>query len=141
MRKARHILSKDWKDSRAEIDRIIKEQRIEPDRFRILDIHEDWKGIEDKVYQTFCQLDHPTSKPTYLWESFKQETVSLTKEKPWLYLDQLVDQNERVWFFDGGEKKSWFFEGFIKEIVTVIDESTYAIDEIYIASKKYEWLI
>jgi len=36
MRKARHILSKDWKGSMAEIDRIIKEHRIEQDRFRAL---------------------------------------------------------------------------------------------------------
>ena len=33
-----------------------------------------------------------------------------------------------------------FYEGYIKDIVSVLGETTQT-DEVYVASKKYEWLI
>jgi hypothetical protein len=39
-----------------------------------------------------------------------------------------------------GRDKFWFYEGYIDSIELVLGEISYA-DEIYVASKKYEWLI
>jgi hypothetical protein len=55
----------------------------------------------------------------------------------------LIDETETVWYFVNetireGEK-FWFYEGKIKTIQKVIEVSGF--DELYIASKKYEWLI
>ena len=57
----------------------------------------------------------------------------------------LVDQPEKVWLFlddtISGKDKYWFYEGFIKDIVTVLEVKPRHTDEVYIVSKKYEWLL
>ena len=92
---------------RAEIENIVKEHDISSADFKALDIHEEWHQIEENIYHTFCQLNHPIVRPLWLWEYFKLETSSLVV---------------------------------VKAIRKVILESCY-IDELYLASKKYDWLI
>ncbi|WP_431217777.1 DUF6756 family protein [Puia sp. P3] len=41
-------------------------------------MHEDWHKIEEKIYNAFCQIDHPKSRPIWLWEYFKLDTYSLS---------------------------------------------------------------
>ncbi len=126
---------------RADIENIIKDSKLSPTDFRALSIYDDWKTIEENIYHKFCKLDNPTQRPIWLWEYFKLDTFSIVVEQPYKFLDQLVDSEEAVWFFVNGEKdKFWFYEGKIKAIVTVIEESSY-IDELCLASKKYDWLI
>lgn len=141
MTKDRHILLKDWESLRTDIDNIIKDNKLSPTDFKALSIHDDWKAIEENIYHTFCKLDHPTQRPIWLWEYFKLDTFSILVDQPYKFLDQLVDSEEMVWFFVNGDKdKFWFYEGKVKVIMTVIEESSY-IDELYIVSKKYQWLI
>lgn len=141
MNKNRNILKQDWEVLRTEIEIIIKDNNLSTRDFKALGIYDDWKAIEEKIYQIFCRLDHPTERPIWLWEYFKLDTFSIVVEQPYKFLEKLVDNNEVVWFFVNGDKdKFWFYEGKIKAIVTVIEESSY-IDELYIASKKYDWLI
>lgn len=126
---------------RAEIVGIIKDYDIPSSDFRPLGIHESWDKIEESIYRTFCQLDHPISRPIWLWEHFKLDTANLVSTYSYTHLDRLIDEKEEVWFFLNGYKdKFWFYEGKIKAIQKVIAESSH-IDELYIASKKYEWLI
>ncbi len=139
--KDRHILRHDWESLRADIESIIKDNKLSTNDFNALSIHDNWKAIEENIYHTFCKLDHPTQRPIWLWEYFKSDTFSIVVDQPYKLLDQLVDSDETVWFFVNGDKdKFWFYEGKIKAIVTVIEESSY-IDELYLASKKYQWLI
>lgn len=134
-------MRQNWERLRTDIESIIKENKLSRAEFKALGIHKDWKTIEGKIYQSFCKLDHPTERPIWLWEHFKLDSFASETEKPYLRLEQLVDPDESVWFFVNGDKdKFWFFEGKIKAIVTVIRESSF-IDELYIASKKYQWLI
>jgi hypothetical protein len=134
-------LRHNWESLRADIESIIKDNKLSTKDFNALSIHDDWKAIEEKIYHTFCKLDHPTQRPIWLWEYFKLDTFSIVVDQPYKFLDQLVDSEETVWFFVNGDKdKFWFYEGKIKAIVTVIEESSY-IDELYLASKKYQWLI
>lgn len=139
--KDRNILRHDWESLRADIESIIKDKKIDASEFKSLGIHDNRKKIEENIYQTFCKLDHPTKRPIWLWEYFKLDTFGLVIEQPYKYLAKLVDKDESVWFFVNDDKdKFWFYEGKINSIVTVIEESSY-IDELYVASKKYEWLI
>lgn len=127
---------------RAEIESIIKVKNLAPEDFRPLGIHEDWKGIEDNIYHSFCKLGHPTERPVWLWEHFRLDTFTIaTKEQPYNYLSKLIDKNENIWLFaNDGKGKFWFYEGKINAIITVIEESSY-LNEFYLASKKYQWLI
>ena len=139
--KDRHILRHNWENLRADIESIIKDKKLLTTDLKALSIHDDWKAIEENIYHLYCKLDHPTQRPIWLWEYFKQDTFSIAVDQPCKHLDQLVDASETVWFFINGDNdKFWFYEGKIKAIVTVIEESSY-IDELYIASKKYQWLI
>jgi hypothetical protein len=141
MKTGRHILRHDWKSLRADIENIIKDKDLSSTDFRQLSVHEDWKAIEENIYQTFCKLDHPAQRPIWLWERFKLATFSIRTKHPYTLLDKLIDNDEIVWFFVNGDNdKFWFYEGRIKAIMTIIGESTY-IDELYLASKKYHWLV
>lgn len=132
---------KDWEDLRTEIENIVKENNIAPSDFKTLSIHDEWHTIEEGIYHTFCKLDHPTIRPIWLWEYFKLDTFHLAVTPPFEIIEQIIDPSEDVWFFVNGDKdKFWFYQGKVRAIRTVVLESSY-IDELYLASKKYEWLI
>ena len=145
MRKERNLLRKNWTDLRTEISRTIADKGLLETDFRPLSIHENWKQIEEKIYHTFCTLTYPTKRPIWLWTNFKLDTFSLSNldDRPELYLDKLVNHVETVWYVVSEtineENKFWFYEGKIKSIQTVIDETSF--NELYVVSKKYEWLI
>lgn len=69
---------------------------------------------------------------------------SIQLNYPFDQLLNLVDHSEKVWFFldervsEGN--KYWFYEGYITDIVSILSEST-LVDEVYLVSKKYEWLL
>jgi hypothetical protein len=137
----RQKLRHTWESLRADIEGIIEDKKISVNDFRSLRNHENWKTIEENIYHTFCKLDHMTERPIWLWEFFKLDTSCIVVEEPYKLLDRLVENDETVWFFVNGDKeKLWFYEGKVPAIITVIKESSY-IDELYLASKKYQWLI
>ena len=141
MRINRHILRHEWEDVRADIERVIKEEELTPTEFRPLGVYDDWAAIEENIHQTFCKLSHPTARPSWLWNNFRHDSEAFTPNHPWEQLLKLIDPAETVWFFTQGNRdKLWFYQGTIDAIVKVFVESYY-IDELYVASKKYEWLV
>lgn len=133
-----------WTDLRKEIEKIRKDFGLTDNQFQPLGLN-DWKEIEENVYQTFCKLTHYKLRPVWLWNYFKLDTVSIsTEQKPYLYLDKLIDNSETVWFFVNETineaDKFWFYQGQVKAIQTIIAEACY-IDELYLVSKKYDWLL
>lgn len=138
--KPRVALNGQWPSLRATIAHTILEKKISPCDFRALNIHENFKQIEEKIYSTFCHIDHPTQRPIWLWEYFKSDFVALSHlpNRPETYLDKLIDEDENVWLVLLDEK-FWFYEGKIKTIQMMIDESWF--DELYIVSKHYTWLV
>lgn len=142
-------MQKSWDPIRAEIERIIEDKDIKPADFRALSMYDDWSGIEEKIYAVFCNHKSLSNRndwrerPVWLWEHFKLETHAISSDysASYKYLAKLVDADEIVWFFVNGDRdKFWFYEGKIDSIVTVIGECC-CIDELYVASKKYRWLI
>ena len=133
-----------WTNVRKEIEKICRDFDLRDTQFQPVGLN-DWQGVEDKIYQTFCKLTHHKSRPVWLWEHFKLDTYSIsTEQMPYQYLDKLVDDNEIVWFFVNETVKEadkfWFYQGQVKPIQTVIAEACY-IDELYLVSKKYDWLL
>ena len=133
-----------WTHLRIEIEKVRNEFSIGNNEFQQVGLN-DWKTIEEKIYKTFCQSINHNSKPVWLWEYFKLDSFSIAVEKPsYLYLDKLIEDDEKVWFFISEtvreSDKFWFYEGQVKAIQKIIRETGYG-HELYLVSKKYEWLI
>jgi len=130
---------------RAEIERTRHQLALSLAQFRPLKLSE-WRGVEQRLYSTFCRLQSPTLRPVRLWERFKLKTHSFhTPDRyPGFLLEKLVDAQESVWLIVNEgineSEKLWFYEGTISAITRVIGES-YFMDELYIVSKKYAWLL
>lgn len=142
-------MNKSWDPLRAEIEKIISEKNISVVDFRALSIYDDWHSIEEKIYFAFCKHKSLANKkdwqerPVWLWEYFKLKTYALPSDysTSYRYLSKLIDKDEVVWFFVNGERdKFWFYEGKIESITTIIEECC-CLDELYVASKKYKWMI
>jgi len=134
-----------WTPLREEIGIAQKYLHIPESEFRPLPHTTNWHELEEKIYKTFCQLEHPTDRPIWLWTIFKNKEYFLDFETTsYLFLTSLVDKEETVWFMVNEtvneNEKFWFYEGKVEAIQTVFGESTYT-DEIYLISKKYEWIL
>lgn len=145
MRKERNIQRKKWTDLRAEIAKTIADNGLLETDFRPLSVHENWQQIEDNIYNTFCSMTNAVQRQDRLWTHFKLDTFSLaaSETRPESYLSSLVDAAETVWYAVNEtineRTKFWFYEGKIKSIQKIIEETWF--DELYIISKKYEWLL
>lgn len=133
-----------WTELRKNFEEIRQKNKIPEDEFKPVDISS-WKQIQEKVFSTFCNIQSYKDKFNWLWDDFKLDThsVQFLRNYPFDSLIQLVDISEKVWLFVNESvnegTKFWFYEGKIEAIVFALGESY--VDEVYIASKKYEWLL
>lgn len=131
----------DWLPLRSAICRAVLDKKIRKEDFRPLSLHENHKVTEEKIYHTFCQLEHPTLRPNWIWQNFKRDysVIPDLKDRPERYLHHLINHDETVWYIVNEDGRFWFYEGRIRAIQTIIDETWF--DEVYIVSKKYKWLV
>ncbi len=134
-----------WTALRKEIEKIRRQLQIADGDFAPLPVTTDWNRLEENIYRAFCRIDHPTARPVWLWERLKVDKYSIgAPDGPCTMLDKLVDAHERVWLMvnESTERGDvfWFYEGRIRAIQQVINESCH-LDEFYIVSRKYEWLL
>ena len=133
-----------WTELRQNIETIRQENKIPEDEFKPVDIHS-WRHIQEKIFSTFCNIQSHKDNFNWLWEDFKLDTYSVRFDRNWPFdsLLQLIDNSEKVWLFVNESvnegTKFWFYDGQIKTIVFVLGESS--VDEVYIASKNYDWLL
>lgn len=137
--------SKEWADIRAEIMCLKTELNLTDKSFRVLTPYDDYKGIEEQIYQTFCKIENGKNRPVCLWQNLAQGTYSMEiKDAFENYLLHLIQPNESVWFGVTGtfneRSKIWFYEGKIEAIIKLLNEICF-FDECYFVSKKYDWLI
>ncbi len=137
--------SKEWSDVRAEMIQLKTQMKLTDDEFRVLSLYDDYKGIEETIYQTFCKIENGKSRPVWLWECLKQEVYSAyLSEQPENHLAELIDSNEIIWMGALGtvreKSKIWFYEGKIESMQKLLSETCH-FDEFYFISKKYDWLI
>lgn len=134
-----------WTPLRKDIEHLRRELNIPDQDFYAVDINE-WQEIEQKIADRFCIPIDSSTINGLLNHSFKSETyaVQFFYNYPFDQLATLIDNNEIVWLFldeTVNEKtKLWFYEGRINTIALILGESSH-LREIYVASKKYEWLI
>jgi hypothetical protein len=117
---------------------------LSTDDFEAVGIHA-WPSIMQKIERNFVKKESSNTKFNWWWESFKghQLSIDFENDNVFIYLDQIVDNEEKVWFVacdsDHDPSKFWLFQGYIKPIQKIIGELPYF--EYYLVSKKYEWLI
>ncbi|MDO7846832.1 hypothetical protein Q5H92_10725 [Hymenobacter sp. M29] len=134
-----------WSDLRTEIDQIRQRLELSEQDFTPLPFTTNWAKLEDNLYHAFCRLDHPTARPLWLWERFRPGAVVLVcDDEPRNHLTSFVNPEEVVWLVlnetvNMGDK-FWFYQGTPRAIGRVLDECCY-LDEIYLVSKKYAWLL
>lgn len=105
----------------------------------------EWKSIEDKVYDTFCGIPHNHSRPVWIWENLKVESIGINPEK---HADQLlgkiIDENEQFFLLlnetVNEADKFWIYESTVQPIQAVLSEAS-EIDEVTIVDKKFNWIL
>lgn len=144
MGKKRKYFSNDWTSLRAEVSQLIASLNLSETDFRALSPYENWQQIEDKIREAFCSLSYPNSISP-LWLNLKLESYVIRNfsKRPKNWLTELVFHQEKAWLLlsetVNEKEKLWCYEGKISVIQNIIENIGFF--EIYIVSKKYEWMI
>ena len=143
-RKKRNLLGKEWSSLRSDIERSRRELGINSAKFNSLNIY-DWERVQVKIEEHFLYQRSAVFKRSWLWNDLKLETYSIQCVRdPYESLNLLIDSNEKVYFIVNEtineQTKYWAYEGTIESISQIIGDSYY-LDEYYLVSKKYEWLL
>ena len=136
---------------RDEIEEIIKEENIDRKRFYEASKN-NYQSIINKFYYSFIDYEDKR-KPdftelSYLWLNFRKNL----KRSPLIHWGK--DYNEYIGSIaslipDGYLNnmhylilsQGWVYEGYIPEIIAVLRETDGWLDDFYVVSKKYEYVI
>ncbi|TGE10049.1 DUF6756 family protein [Hymenobacter fodinae] len=134
-----------WSDLRVEIEQARQRLQLPEQDFAPLPFTTEWARLEEQIYRAFCCLDHPTARPCWLWEHLRPGAVGLVcADDPLTLLTSLIDPNETVWLMLNEtvnfEDNFWFYQGTPRAIRSILAECCY-LDEVYLISKKYTWLL
>jgi len=78
-----------WTTLRQEIEKTRTELHLK-DRLKPGGLNE-WKGIEDRLYDTFSIITVHNSRPTWIWENLKVDNFGIATEgQPYRLLNQLL---------------------------------------------------
>lgn len=127
--------------ARNDIERSIKELNINREEFFEVPKLE-WQEILLKITDYFVCKKYYTNDLHWAWEKLKEPRIGLRlkNDDAYKYIADIVKE-EYVWFIvDDGSGKMWLYEG-KPQIISEIIADAYYIDEYYIVSKKYEWLL
>lgn len=126
---------------RNDIERVIKELGL--DRSKLFEVPKlRWEEILRNVIEEFVHKTHYTNELHMAWNRFKDPQVIMRfhNDDGYKYIADLVD-DAYVWFIvEDNKDKLWVYEGMPDVIIKVIGDA-YFIDEYYIISKKYEWIL
>lgn len=144
MKKKRSVLKNEWPFLRADIERVIKELNLREQEFCPLKINE-WESVEKNIEKYFLVEQPKRISRSWLWSDLKCEYYAKGfSDDPYLSLNLLVSEKEQVYFIVNetiNEKtKYWYYEGTVEKVIEVIGEAV-GIDEYYLVSKKYKWLL
>lgn len=58
-------------DLRAKIEQARQRLQLAEQDFASRPFTTNWPELEKRIYYAFCQLNHPTARPLWLWERFQ----------------------------------------------------------------------
>lgn len=132
---------------RYEIEEIIKEKYIDRKRFREYSKYK-YEEVVKRFYYTYINYEkYPKIELEYCWLHFRD---SLYKGKniyvggDWKcflhQLGELIEEKEDTKLYMI-LSQGWVYEGFIKEILNVLGETDGLLEDFYIVSPQFDWMI
>jgi len=133
---------------RDEMEAIIKEKNIDRSRFHEYSKSNYYEVIK-AFYYTFVDYEnHPEISLAYCWLHFREKLrkTELANElsDDWPLLLKKI----KIWVSNSKDKEfylilsqGWVYEGYIDEIISVLNETDGLLEDFYIVSPKYEWFI
>ena len=135
---------------RDEIEQIVKENRI--DRSRFFEVSkQSYNQIKGNIEKVFVDKSKNRNKDIHWvnmgnyntklrcvcvamedWSSWKAELISIIPSTDSVYV--LFEDSKNY------EPKYWLYESYINELIFILGEIN-GLDDFYIVSKKYDWLI
>lgn len=139
---------KSWTEFRSDIEKVIKEFNLSGELKSVNITQTD--NIDKRFMTAFLKSEKQNkSFSGWIWESLKDNNQwgrhSPDYEKTTkilLYTAQDTNEDLYIIFTESYREKTkfWYYEGKIRAMTTIIEE-TPGIDEFYIFSKKFTWII
>ncbi len=104
-----------------------------------------WPDIQKRIESHFVIKTRSDLSPVEWPEHFKgkQQLIPSRTFEPYEYLDELLPDDEMIWFMlpdaSTKEPKLWLFQGFVRPIQKVLSQLPRT--SFYLVAKKYEWLL
>ncbi|MGR6542602.1 DUF6756 family protein [Paenibacillus tundrae] len=126
---------------RLEIEELIKKCSI--NRQELFEVRKDqWKSILDHIEKHFLKKTHYTQDLHWGWNRLREPHYALRfNEQPYRSIKEII-ADEWIWFIaEDYNDKMWIYEGDKNIIFDKIIPELYHLDEYFLVSKKYEWLV
>lgn len=126
---------------RDEIDKLARELSIPYEGLHEIS-KKQWVDIQYRIEEKFLKKEHHAISLHWGWEHFKEPTYSLAFTEPaYRYFNHLIE-DEDVWFIvEDYMDKIWLYEGRVSIIVGKVIPECCHLNEYYLVSKKYEWIL
>lgn len=132
---------------RDEIEEIVKEEYIDRKRFGEYSKFK-YENVIKRFYYTYMDYEkYPKIELSYCWLHFrdslqKEENIYVDGEwKPFLHrVGELVEEKDdtKVYMI---LSQGWVYEGYMKEVLDVLAETDGLLEDFYIISSEFEWMI
>lgn len=132
---------------RDEIEEIIKEEHIDRKRFGEYSKFK-YEEVIKRFYYTYMNYEkYPKIELTNCWLHFrdalrKGDNIYVGGDwKHFLYqVEELIEEKEKTKLYMI-LSQGWVYEGFIKEILDVLGETDGLLEDFYIVSPEFDWMI
>lgn len=133
--------------SRIEIEEIVKENKIDRNRFYEYSKNKYYQVIKRFYYSFVDYKNHSHIRLDYLWLHFRKDLKLLHRE--YISDDYIISLNRSIELLQyNWERKvflilsdGWVYEGFIDEIISVLAETDGIIEDFYIVTPEYNKLL
>lgn len=133
---------------RDEIEEIIKEKNIDRSRFYEYSKFNYYEVIKGFYYAFVDYERYPEVSLSYCWLHFREELKKSESLSELNYEWPLLLKKIKTWILNSSDKKfylilsqGWVYEGYIDEIISVLNEIDGLLEDFFIVSPKYDWFI
>jgi hypothetical protein len=131
------VSTREWVTAAAKkLDLEAQLKLVEPYRFQ---------PILERIIATRTKLDKTAIDALWWWEALQEPVASREAEDPLVFLKEIVDRDEDIWFVVEANSRSkklgnfWLYESRIDPVCAVLAECP--AFEYYILSRRMDWLL